>query len=114
MKKILFSLVVICSICLLAGCGGVNKDMIGTYKGIEMKEGKTTYNEETLDKLGVAFTLEVKKDGKAVLNLAGEKTELTYNSKYFKNDDGRSEYKFKNNKIIMTSDDTSMTFRKVK
>lgn len=113
MKKILLGLVVVCSIFVLAGCG-VNKDMIGTYKGIEITEGKTTYNEALLDKLGVTVSLEVKSDGTAVLNLAGDKTKLKYDSKYFKDGNSKSKYTYKNGKITMTSDETRMVFRKSK
>ena len=112
MKRLLLCFVVLCSVFLLAGCGSVNKDMVGTYKGIEMTEGDTTYDEKTLDTLGVSFTLEVKDDGTAILDLAGDKTKLKYDSKYFSDSESKSKYTFKDGVLTISSEDASMVFKK--
>lgn len=115
MKKLLLSLVLVCSLFLLVGCtGNSNKDMVGTYKGVEMTEGDTTYDEETLDKLGVGFSLEVKEDGTAVLDLAGDKTELKYDGKYFSDGESKSAYTFKDDTITISAEDMSLVFKKNK
>ena len=61
---------------------------------------------------GVGFTLEVKDDGTAVLDLAGDKTNLKYDSKFFSDSESKSKYTFKDGVLTISSEDASMVFKK--
>lgn len=116
MKKFLLVFVALFCTVLLVGCGSdYKKKMAGSYTMIEMKSGKETITAKQLKSLGVEATLEVKADGTAKLDLAGDKTELKFDKKYFtdkKSGKEKIKYTVKGKKLTMEDDDTSMVFEK--
>lgn len=115
-KKVFLSLLVVVSLFFVVGCGKKDSNMAGKYTMVEMKEGSTSYNAELLKQLEIEYTLEVKDDKTAVMDVLGVKQNLTYDDKYFtaKDDgeDSKISYTYKNGKITLKQDDMQMIFEK--
>ncbi len=112
MKKILLVLVLLCSVLFITGCG--KESIVGNYKIVEIVEGDTTLDKNKIKDNNINYTLKVKKDKTAVLNL-DERINLKYNDKYFYSTEDSSDkvaYTFIDNKVIMEIDDLKLTFEK--
>lgn len=112
MKKILFLLVIICTIFIFTGCDKYN--MIGNYKIVEVIEGETIIKGSELKDKKIDYTLKIKSDNTAVLTI-NESIKLKYNDKYFysindKND--RILYSHKDNRITLDVDELKLVFEK--
>ena len=91
----------------------VEKDtIVGSYEIIELKDDDETYDKKTIDSLDIDYSFEVKKDKTAIMRLSDEVEELTYDNTYFKNDKEKIEYKYKKGKLVLTKNDTILTFKK--
>ena len=117
MKKVLLSLFIVACLFVVTGCGSKKSsaNMAGTYKLVEMKEGETTISADLLKTVGIEYKLTVKDDKTATLDMGDTKQSLKYDDKYFYAADSEAmkmSYTFKNGKITMKQDDSSMTFEK--
>ena len=117
MKKVLVSLFVIACLFVVTGCGSKSSSKMSTgkYKLVEMKQGDTTISKDLLKAAGVEYTLTIKDGNKAVLDMGTEKEELEYDSKSFYPEGDKSNkasYTYKDGKITIKADSTSMTFEK--
>lgn len=89
------------------------KDTIaGSYEIIELKDGEETYNKKIIDSLNLDYSFEVKDDKTAVMKFGDQEENLTYDDKYFINEKEKVEYKYENGKLVLTNDDTVLTFKK--
>ena len=115
-KKVLFLCVLLLSVFVVAGCEkGGNKAVVGEYKIVEAVEGETTIKGSDLEKYGIKYTLSVKDNGTAVLEMSGEKEDLKYDGKYFYSKSDKSDkvpYTYKDGKLTLAQDGLSMTFEK--
>ena len=111
MKKILLCLVVFLGVFALVGCG---KNIAGKYELYEAKSGETVFNADQIKSLGIKYTLDVKSNGKATMDLAGEKMNMTYDDKYFTYKGEKQKYTYKNGKITFAANGVEMTFKKTK
>ena len=89
------------------------KDTIaGSYEIIELKDGEETYNKKIIDSLNLDYSFEVKEDKTAIMKFGDQEENLTYDDKYFINEKEKVEYKYENGKLVLTNDDTILTFKK--
>ena len=117
MKKVLLSLFIVACVFVVTGCGSKKSASMttGTYKLVEMKQGETKISADLLKAAGVEYTLTIKDGNKAVLDMGTEKENLEYNDKYFypsDDKDQKASYTYKDGKITIEADSTSMTFEK--
>ena len=115
MKKLLSILFIVVLITVTTACG---KNMIGTYKLLEMESSGQKFTAKELETLGIKMELVIKDNEKAVFSIDGDSQELTYNDKEFiaknvETNESRSySYQFDGNKIIMEKDGEKLTFQK--
>ena len=121
MKKLLSCILVLAlflSLSLAAGWGGraladTPEDRVGTYTITNIVIDGEDYS-DLIKQSGVQITLVLNADGTAVLNSDGEILELTWDEKCFTADDGVPvPYTFEDGVIVMSEEDTVMTFAKV-
>lgn len=116
MKKILGFLSVLIITIMLTACG--NKSMVGTYELYEMEENGEKMDASTFTNLGITFSLVIEDGNKAYLDMAGDKTELTYDDKVFTGKDeetGEEEsipYTLDGDKITLSMDESKIVFKK--
>jgi len=117
MKKVLLSLFIVACVFVVTGCGSKksSSSMAGTYKLVEMKEGSTKITADLLKAAGIEYTLEVKADKTAVFTMGTEKQKMKYDDEYFwpaDDKDQKASYTYKDGKITIKADSTSMVFEK--
>ena len=116
MKKILGFLSILVVTIMLTACG--NKGMVGTYELLEMEENGEKLDASAFSDLGITFSLEIQEGNKAYLDMAGDKTELTYDDKTFTGKDeetGEEEsipYTLDGDKITLSKDGSKIVFKK--
>ena len=137
-KKVVALLVLISmivSIMALTGCGKKNDNlekelensvqslvdsidasaMVGKYELIEMTADGENYGKEELDALksfGMTITLELKEDGTGVMDIYGQQTELTYDSKSMTIDGDKMSFTKSEDIITLEKDNEKMVFKK--
>ena len=115
MKKVFSIICLVILVSIMTACG---KNMIGTYKLLEMESGGQKFSAKDLEALGIKMELVVKEKKKAVFSLDGEEQELTYNDKEFigKNLETSEEeiipYNLDGNKIILEKNGEKLVFEK--
>ena len=115
MKKLLSILFIVVLITATTACG---KNMIGTYKLLEMESSGQKLTAKELETLGIKMELVIKDNEKAVFSIDSDKQELTYNDKEFIGNNvetGEKEsipYQLDGNKIIMKKNGEKLTFQK--
>lgn len=90
-------------------------DITGTYSLVGMKDGERTYTKDDLQLLksfGLTVSLELREDKTGTLNLFGDKTEFTYDSKNLIMDGEKTPYTLNDNEITMEHNGSSLTFSK--
>ena len=117
MKKVLVSLFVVACLFVVTGCGkSSGKEMAtGKYTLVEMTQGDTKITKDLLKAAGVEYTLTIKDGKKAVMDMGYSKQDMKYDDKYFYSEDDKSDkasYTYKDGKITIKADSTSMTFEK--
>jgi len=120
MKKAFFAILALMLIVCLASCGGDAKE-IGSYDLESMTEDGTTMTLKELkdmyDAYGVAFpefSLVLNKDGTGKMTVAGETQNINWDAKAktMSHDNETINYTFKDNKITLSEDGTSLVFVK--
>jgi len=120
MKKAFFAILALMLIVCLASCGG-DAEEIGSYDLESMTEDGTTMTLKELkdmyDAYGVAFpefSLVLNKDGTGKMTVAGETQNINWDAKAktMSHDNETINYTFKDNKITLSEDGTSLVFVK--
>ena len=86
--------------------------IVGNYEIIELKDDDETYDKKVIDALNLDYSFEVKDDNTAVMRFADQEENLKYDDKYFINEKEKIEYKYENGKLILSNEDTILTFKK--
>lgn len=120
MKKAVCAMMTCVIFFSLASCGAMLKsEIVGTYDWVSATGNYMNITEEQIDALkaiGVSATLEVRDDGTATMDIAGEKTELTYNlNKMTFTSDGKTfKFTFDGKKLTFTGNGSVLVFVKQK
>ena len=126
MKKIALLMVLVLTLCVLAGCGGSGSAASGTYELISIKEGDMSMAGEELESYakllgvkGALITMELTSDGKASIaspimdELSGEGTYKVDGSKITVTIDGDPiDGTLEGGKITLANEDLEMVFQK--
>lgn len=111
-KRLLFLLVIICTIFIFTGCD--KSTMTGNYKIVEVVENDTTIKGNELKDKKIDYTLKVKSDKTAILNI-NESMKLKYDDKYFYSINDKNDkilYSYENNRITLNVDELKLVFEK--
>lgn len=86
--------------------------IVGNYEIIELKDKEVIYDKKTIESLEIEYSFEVKKDKTAIIKIDGEERNLTYDDNYFKNGKEKISYTYKDGKLVLFDEITSLTFKK--
>lgn len=86
--------------------------IVGSYEIIELKDDDETYDKKIIDSLNLDYSFEVKDDNTATMRFADQEENLTYDDKYFINEKEKIEYKYEKGKLVLSNEDTVLTFEK--
>lgn len=92
-----------------------NKDATGYYELYEMTTEDTSYSREDLEslkKLGLKVSLELRNDKTGTINLFGKTMEVTFDKKNLTIDGDNAPYKVENDKLSMEYQNEKLVFQK--
>ncbi len=85
---------------------------VGDYKLTGMEENGTDASSSIalMEAFGITYKIKIEDGSKGKMTIAGEEKEFTYDGKKIKTDEGEMDYTFKDDKLTLKQDDTTMTF----
>jgi len=92
------------------------KNIAGTYELVEMSDTTQIYSTEDLEslkKLGITLSMELREDRTGAIDLFGEAMELTYDSKNITVNDQPAPYTIYEDRITLEKDGDKLVFQKV-
>ena len=92
------------------------KKLAGKYNLVGMSDEEQDYTQEDLDMLKrfeVTVSLELREDGTGIIDLFGDKMELTFDNKNMTYEDEPVPYTVEDGKIVLVNEDAKLTFEKV-
>ena len=90
---------------------------VGKFSLISMNTNYKKYNEEELDslkKVGVEVTMEVKEDKTAILKLFNKTQDLKYDENYFYTSDDKISYIYSEGVLKISNDNQLLSFKIIK
>ena len=117
-KMILCLALVLASLFCLVACGGSKDNIVGSYEFYSMKMEGETIKAKDLEDFGLEsddITLKIKKNGTAILEMAGETIDMEWEDGEIwpeGEEDEAVEYKFKGGKLTFEAEGAEMVFKK--
>lgn len=110
-RKLLLVIILFISIFMITGC---NKDIVGKYKIVEIRENNEVLDFKKIKENKINYTIIVNKDKTALLTI-NEEEKLKYNDKYFYRENDESDkvaYTFDGKRLILNADGLELIFEK--